>query len=168
MVEPTELDENTTKFVNSFVPLLVQSIKGDIAQELAVIAAEQEAGSELVKAAENRFLIGILTGVAGVVGMTLLAWHGYGLISSERFINGDTLVLYKLGAQALLGAAIAYFCYTLIKIAERMFVPAALLRNDRTELVRTLLGVKAPTTAASETIKEVAGLVQSIKDIPKS
>jgi hypothetical protein len=69
----------------------------------------------------------------------------------------ERLLFAILAVQAIVSVAAVYFGYSMLRAAERLFVPQRLLTDSKdVELVRAILGIDTPAKAAADQLKNVA------------
>jgi hypothetical protein len=71
--------------------------------------------------------------------------------------HGVWVVLAGIAVHGIISVAAVYFGYSLLKAAERMFVPERIMKDSKdVDLVRALLGMNAPTDALAGKFKSIS------------
>ncbi len=61
-------------------------------------------------------------------------------------------------AHAIVAVAAALFCYQIMRVAERLFLPYSLLNPENVEVLRALVGIETPVDRAKRLVEDMVKL----------
>lgn len=104
--------------------------------------------------------IGIAFAIVGLIAIVgTIVFAIYGLVDLVTKAAGISLYVFigLLVAHSVVSVAIVWFAYQALRAAERMFVPRRLMGDAKNvDVIRALVGIDAPTTAATKQIEEAS------------
>ncbi|WP_437654706.1 hypothetical protein [Sorangium sp. So ce1182] len=158
--------------------------------EVPVAEAKQTAArlkSFIAKEDLKRAVAGFSAGVAGLVAVFVILTRSTRAIDEtiDKVIgpvgqnpktlpeHGVWVVLAGIAVHGIISVAAVYFGYSLLKAAERMFVPERIMKDSKdVELVRALLGMNAPTDAIAGKFRSMSAttlpLMKSMTELAKA
>ncbi|WP_438014954.1 hypothetical protein WMF18_29220 [Sorangium sp. So ce315] len=125
-----------------------------------------------------------LTGLATVIGVLL--YSTWAIDSAIEKAIGDVgkapkalpdhgilVLLVGIAVHGVISLAAVYFGYSLLKAAERLFVPERIMKDSKdVELVRALLGMNAPTDALAGRFRSISAstlpILRSMTELAKA
>lgn len=109
----------------------------------------------------QRIALGYFIGAASIVAIGALAWDTLSELQTMKVTDidaGHERVYFALfGARAVIVVAIVWFCYQLIRLAERLALPFWWFENN-IEIAKALLGVQDPFRAIMKFVKELTAV----------
>lgn len=101
----------------------------------------------------NRRWLGYLIGVGGIGGVLWLVRYSFIALHELAKDKSDQVVIAGLVAHGVVAVAGVFFCYQLIRAAERMLFPHWWLK--RPEVAKVMLGIEDPISAAAKIVEAV-------------
>jgi hypothetical protein len=157
---PPERSENPTREIAALnhVSVEEQKVRAQDLKDRAARALEVE--QERTKFAYRMGLCGLVI-LAGLIGLSFYALHSWFAEPSKDFgANNDArkwayiFAFVKAGTHAGITLAAVWFCYQVVRAAERMALPFHWL-SSHPDLARALLGVQDPFRAVFRMMKEL-------------
>lgn len=106
-----------------------------------------------------RLFLGFAFAIVGAAVIAFVFYDGYTWLHDEGKVGTDLELkayIARLVAHSVVSVALVFFGYTLLRAAERMFIPRFLLTGeDPVETVRAILGIDTPLRAALREVKEL-------------
>jgi hypothetical protein len=109
----------------------------------------------------------IRRGAGGCIGVIGIAVVAYVVVSAIGHVNDaisrapegkEYLAIVAVAAHTVISLGAVWFGYQMLRAAERMFVPRRFLSDAKdVEVLRALIGINAPTTAAADQLKVLLG-----------
>ena len=143
-------------------PSLPRPMEGDNGHDLA---------REIAKEASSRRSAGWAMGIVGlVVVVVVLMWAvcNVNAVIQEKDVSAYLMII-AMSAHAVISIAAVWFGYQMLRAAERMFVPQRLMNDSKdVEVLRALIGITAPTTAAADQLKALTTITGDFPSLIKA
>lgn len=102
-------------------------------------------------------------GVVIVGFCALTAFASMDALLDEHQGTPAPVLIAALVGHAIVSAAVVFFGYQLVRVAERMYVPRHLMEDVKSvEVLRALLGIKHPSTLLLDQLKTAVGTLASL------
>lgn len=115
---------------------------------------------------EDRKTLGLVLGAFGIFMIAGIGvWSMYALDKLElRMPTAQTFYLVKLGVHALITVALVFFCYQLLRAAERLMLPYW-WASQSTEVAKLYLGISDPLSTLKKVAEEMPKLAAAVPGV---
>ncbi|MGZ3457242.1 MAG: hypothetical protein ACXU86_01935 [Archangium sp.] len=117
----------------------------------------------------NRRQLGFFVGGFAISSVVVLGvWSFYSLHAIFAPSNQIQLsfVIVRCVAHAIITIALVFFCYQLLRAAERMMLPYW-WASEKVEVAKVLLGIEDPVSTATKLLEKASDAVKAAKELSK-
>lgn len=134
------------------LPIETEPWTAEYEEYLAITRRRRSAGYAL-----GTFAIGLILTIGGLSLWGIHEWTAPVDPSHDKF------ELFRLGAHGVISIALIFFCYQLLRVAERFVLPYWWAEKNA-DIAKVMLGVEDPLSAAAKLVDRVSRFQSHDKD----